>query len=76
MGKEAAPQRQPAKAGSSQGGKVERLSASKQHRDAKRQELLDKKRRSSAPIVVAVLPLSAVSPSLRHHPQAIPFERQ
>ncbi|GLC40690.1 hypothetical protein PLESTB_000032300 [Pleodorina starrii] len=40
-------------------GKLQRHLAAKQHRNAKRQELLEKKRRAAAPVVVAVLPLSA-----------------
>eukprot|EP00197_Chlamydomonas_leiostraca_P006302 CAMPEP_0202864378 /NCGR_PEP_ID=MMETSP1391-20130828/4640_1 /ASSEMBLY_ACC=CAM_ASM_000867 /TAXON_ID=1034604 /ORGANISM="Chlamydomonas leiostraca, Strain SAG 11-49" /LENGTH=397 /DNA_ID=CAMNT_0049544111 /DNA_START=57 /DNA_END=1246 /DNA_ORIENTATION=- len=58
LGKEVTGGRQSIKAGSA-GGKHERALAAKQHRDAKRQELLEKKRRAGdAPIVVALLPLS------------------
>ncbi|WIA14484.1 hypothetical protein OEZ85_003006 [Tetradesmus obliquus] len=43
----------------SHSNKLERAQASKQHRDAKRNELLEARRRHSAPVVVAFLPLSA-----------------
>uniref|UniRef100_A0A383VWG4 Bms1-type G domain-containing protein n=1 Tax=Tetradesmus obliquus TaxID=3088 RepID=A0A383VWG4_TETOB len=43
----------------SHSNKLERAQASKQHRDAKRNELLEARRRHSAPVVVAILPLSA-----------------
>eukprot|EP00798_Chlamydomonas_sp_ICE-L_P012457 gene12455-15662_t len=42
-----------------QGGKLTRVLASKQLRDAKRQEMLEKRRKTVAPIVIAILPLTA-----------------
>lgn len=40
-------------------GKANRIAAAQQHRDAKRRELLERKRKLSAPIVVAMLSLSS-----------------
>ncbi|KAG1677733.1 hypothetical protein FOA52_001045 [Chlamydomonas sp. UWO 241] len=58
LGKEVVPLRGSGGKGSSQGGKAERYLASKQSRDTKRQELLERKRKGGAPLVIAVLPLS------------------
>ncbi|KIZ05338.1 hypothetical protein MNEG_2614 [Monoraphidium neglectum] len=50
--------RQPIKAASAS-TKAERALASKQQRDAKRQQALERRRREGAPLVVALLPLSS-----------------
>ncbi|KAG2501525.1 hypothetical protein HYH03_000032 [Edaphochlamys debaryana] len=57
QGKEvAAPRAHPKSA--AHDGKLQRHLAARQQRDAKRQELLERKRKGAAPVVVAVLPLS------------------
>ncbi|GIL52662.1 hypothetical protein Vafri_8489 [Volvox africanus] len=58
-GKEVGPTPRANPRSSSHDSKLQRHMALKQMRDAKRQQLLEKKRRIAAPVVVAVLPLSA-----------------